>query len=190
MQALVREQLRRRLPPKATAMDIEQAALRLSREIFGPVIGQELTAEAKEVTTCGCCGQCGARVHLVDRARTRRLTGVLGESEYERPYLYCDHCRQGYVPADQVLGIGAGAWLPSLQQASTRLGIESSYERAASALAEAIYLPIPEEDVCHATETIGVVAEDEQQAWIAKAQAGQEQPGPAETDTLVVGVDG
>ena len=190
MRAVVRDELRRRLPASVTAADIEAESLRLAREVFGPLVGEELTARAASVPRSGRCGQCGHEVRLVAKARVRHLTGILGECEYARAYLHCDYCGQGYAPADQVLAVGPGAWLPSLLQAAARLGIEVSFAQAASAVAEAVHLPVPEEDVRRATEGIGAVAEKEQQLAVAKAERGEEQPGPAAAETLVVAVDG
>lgn len=190
VRARVRAELRRRLPATATAADVEAASLQLAREMFGPVIGEELTARAAEAPRDERCVQCGHKLRLVDAARARQLTGILGESRYTRAYLHCGHCRQGYVPADQLLGLGPGAWLPSLLEAAARLGIEVPFAQAASALAEAVHLPVPEEDVRRATEGIGAVAEAEQQAAIAKAERSEEQPGLAAADTLAVAVDG
>ena len=89
-----------------------------------------------------------------------------------------------------MLDIGPSAWLPSLQRGAARLGIETSFEQAATALADAVDLPIPEEDVRHATEAIGAVAEDEPQRRIDQVRQQRETPGPAESDTLVLAVDG
>ena len=190
VRARVRGELRRRLPGQATAAEVEGEALRLAREVFGPLIGEELTARAAEAPRGGCCVQCGHRVRLVAAARVRQLTGMLGESEYARPYLYCGRCGQGYAPADQLLAVGSGAWLPSLLEAAARLGIEVPFAQAAAALAEALQLPVPTEDVRRATEGIGAVAEAEQQVAVAKAEGGQDRPGPAAADTLAVAVDG
>ena len=71
-----------------------------------------------------------------------------------------------------------------------RLGIEASSGEAAAALAEAVDLPIPKEDVRHATEAIGAATEDEQQIWIRQVRDNRDTPGPAESDTLVLAVDG
>ena len=190
VRAAVRRELRRRLPGCATASQVEEESLRLAREVFGPVVGEELTARAAEAPRGGICGVCGQKVRLVASARERHLTGILGESVYVRPYLHCDRCGQGYAPADQLLAVGPGAWLPSLLQAAARLGVEVSFARAASAVADAVHLPVPEHDVRRTTEGIGAVAEAEQQAAVAKAERGEERPGPAVADTLAVAVDG
>ena len=190
VQGIIAREVQRRLPANPDAGDIERATLCVAREICGPVVGEQLTAQAAALATSGHCGLCGRRVRMVDRCRERHLTGVLGESTYSRRYFYCDQCKQGYVPADQVLGIGPSAWLPSLERASARLGIETCYQRAARALAEAVDLPIPEEDVRHTTEAIGTVAEGEHQARVAKTLEHRETPGPAESDTLIIAVDG
>ena len=191
MRAWAREELHRRLSPGATAADVEDVARKLSQELFGPVVGQELTRLAAEVPHRGLrCGVCGNALRVVDRRRRRQLTGVQGESVLERPYLHCSHCGVGYAPADQVLGVGAGAWMPSLTRAAARLGIEVSFETAAEALAEALGVPVPTEDVRRATEGIGAVAEAEEQAAVDRAKQCKEQPGEADSDTLVVAVDG
>lgn len=190
MRARAQAELHHRLPDGATAEEVERQALRLSREIFGPVIGAELTAQAAAVPRGGRCGRCGHKVRLVAAARVRHLTGMLGESPYARPYVHCGRCGWGCAPADQVLAVGSGAWLPSLLQAAARLGIEASFAQAAGALAEALQLPVPEDDVRRATEGIGAVAEAEQQAAVQKAERGAERPGPAAVDTLAVAVDG
>lgn len=191
MRAWAREELHRRLSPGATAADVEDVARKLSQELFGPVVGQELTRLAAEVPHRGLrCGVCGNALRVVDRRRRRQLTGVQGESVLERPYLHCSHCGVGYAPADQVLGVGAGAWMPSLTRAAARLGIEVPFETAAEALAEALGVPVPTEDVRRATEGIGAVAEAEEQAAVDRAKQCKEQPGEADSDTLVVAVDG
>ena len=93
---------------------------------------------------------------------------------------------EGYWPADQARGVGAGAWMPSLTEATARLGIEVPFETAA----EGLGVPVPTEDVRKATEGIGAVADAEEQAAVDRAKQCKEQPGEVDTDTLVVAVDG
>ncbi len=99
-------------------------------------------------------------------------------------------CVVGYTPADQVLGVGAGAWMPSLTEATARLGIEVPFETAAEALAEALGVPVPTKDARRATEGIGAVAEAEEQAAVDRVKQCKEQPGEETTEPLVVVVDG
>ena len=190
MRAAAQAELRRRLPGQATAGDLEREALRMAREVFGPALGDELTARAAEAPRAGRCAECGHRVRLVASGRVRHLTGMLGECCYGRAYLHCGHCGRGYAPGDQLLGIGPGAWLPSLQQAAARLGVEVSFGQAAAALTEAVHLPVPEEDIRRVTEGIGAVAEAEQQAAVQRVRRGEERPGRAVSETLVLAVDG
>ena len=76
----MRAELRWRLPGSATAAQVGTESLRLAREVFGPVVGEDLTAHAAEVPRGGRCGEYGQKVRLVASARERHLMGILGES--------------------------------------------------------------------------------------------------------------
>jgi hypothetical protein len=56
---------------------------------------------------------------------------MVGAIELERPYFYCQVCRAGTYPLDEVLGVGAGRMQPDVQQAAVDLATEVPYETAA-----------------------------------------------------------
>jgi hypothetical protein len=127
----------------------------------------------------------------VEAARARHLQGLVGEYTLRRPYWHCPPCQQGAAPLDALLGIGAGALSPGLCRVACRLGIEEAFAPAAAILDETLRVDVPTEAVRRITEGIGQVAEAEQQAAIALAQADQEPPPPeVAPGQLLVAVDG
>src|SRR5262245_46814998 len=53
-----------------------------------------------------------------------------GPVELERPYFYCQGCRAGSSPLDEVWGVGPGRMPPDVQQAAVDLATEVPYETA------------------------------------------------------------
>jgi hypothetical protein len=164
----------------------------LGRRVLGRVVEQTVAAvAATQPLSPPACPQCQAPMRLVDPARERHLQGLVGEYRLVRPYWHCAPCHQGAAPLDDLLGVGPGALSPGLGRVACRLGIEEAFAPAAEILYETLRVDVPDEAVRRMTEGIGQVAEAEQQASMAAAQAGEEPPpaavGPAQ---LLVAVDG
>jgi hypothetical protein len=171
---------------------IEQHLQDLSRRVLGRVVEQTVaTRAAAQPLDAPACPQCGAPLRLVDKERERHLQGLVGEYRLVRAYWHCAPCGQGHAPLDAALGIGPGALSPGLSRVACRLGIEEAFAPAAEILYETLRVHVPDEAVRRITEGIGRVAEAEQQAAMAAAQADHEPPppegGPAQ---LLVAVDG
>jgi hypothetical protein len=186
--------LRQAAPALLTAdLDgIEQQLQALSRRVLGRVVEQTVAARAAEQPLVPRpCAQCAGPLRLIDQARARHLQGLVGEYTVRRPYWHGARCHQGVAPLDEHLGLGAGALSPGLSRVACRLGIEAAFAPATDVLYETLRVDVPDEAVRRITEGIGQVAEAEQQAAIALAQAGAELP-PAERAPaqLVVAVDG
>jgi Uncharacterised protein family (UPF0236) len=60
----------------------------------------------------------------------RCVETMVGTVELERPYFYCQVCRVGRYPLDEVLGVRAGRMQPDVQQAAVDLATEVPYETA------------------------------------------------------------
>jgi hypothetical protein len=171
---------------------IEQQLQALSRAVLGPVVEQTVAAiAAAQPAEPPRCAQCQQPLRLVEAARARHLQGLVGEYTLRRPYWHCPPCQQGAAPLAALLGIGAGALSPGLCRVACRLGIEEAFAPAAEILDETLRVDVPTEAVRRITEGIGQVAEAEQQAAIALAQADQEPPPPeVAPGQLLVAVDG
>jgi hypothetical protein len=128
----------------------------------------------------------------VDPARARHIQGVVGDYTIRRAYDRCDTCHCGQAPLDARIGLGPGALSPALLRAVCRLSIEASFAAAMDAARETLGVSIPDETARRDTESIGAVAEADQQA--AMAAAGQGHPpavlAPIATGVLAVAVDG
>jgi hypothetical protein len=173
---------------------IEQGLQEVSRRVLGRVVEAVVaTIAAQSTGERPSCGTCQHPMRLVDRARSRALQGLVGEYRVQRAYFACDGCGHGVSPLDERLGIGRGALSPGLARVACRVGIEDGFGTAVDLLQETLRVDVPTESLRRVTEGMGAVAEAEQQAAIARAQAGQApaaDAGETSPAALVVEVDG
>jgi len=174
---------------------IERHVQGMARSILGPVVQAAVLSIAETSSAVHPrCPKCKEPMRPIDYHRSRNLVGLVGDYELARAYFFCDACRVGLVPLDEELGIGQGCLSPSLERVACFFGIDDSFRDAAVALHEALQIELHPEVTRRVTEGIGQVAEAEQQAAMALAEAGKD-PLPAEkvmagSSTLLVEVDG
>jgi hypothetical protein len=174
---------------------IEQCLQEIGRSVLGRVVEEVVAARAlAQADERPKCVGCEQPMRLVERGRRRQLQGLVGDYTLTRAYFFCDDCRQGAVPVDEQLGLGAGALSPGLERVACRLGISDSFAEAADVLHETLRVELVGEAIRRVTEGIGAVAEAEAQGAVVLAQAGKE-PLPkeeiqADGGSLVVEVDG
>ncbi len=165
----------------------------MGRQVLGQVVERVLAVRAaQEGMERTPCAHCGGAMRRVDQARERHIQGVVGDYTLRRAYDLCDACHCGQAPLDARLGLGPGALSPALLRVICRVGIEASFQEALDVAREALGVTVPAETARRATESIGAVAEADQQADMARARAGQRPPvtGPSEMGLLAVAVDG
>lgn len=76
------------------------------------------------------CEECGRTLKRQKQMHSRTVESRHGEVTVERPYFYCKHCRGGYFPFDQGLGIAPERKQYDLQRAAAELFSEVPHERA------------------------------------------------------------
>ncbi len=172
---------------------IERRLQAVGRQVLGPVVERVLAVRAAQEGQEGTpCGHCGGTMRRVDQARERRLYGVVGDYTLRRAYDLCDACHCGHAPLDARSGVGPGALSPALLRVVCRLGIAASFEEALDVVQETLGVSVPAETARRATESIGAVAEADQQAGMAAVREGQglAATAPSTTGLLAVAVDG
>jgi hypothetical protein len=177
----------------ADLAEIERRLQAVGRQVLGQVVERVVARRAAgDGQECSPCPHCGGPMRRVDLARERRIVGVVGDYTIRRAYDLCDACRCGQAPLDARIGLGPGALSPALLRAVCRLGIESSFEAATDAARDTLGVSVPAETARRATQSIGAVAEADQQADMAAARRGQTlaATAPLETQMLAVAVDG
>jgi ribosomal protein L34E len=152
---------------------VERCVQAISRQVMGRVVEQVIAARAASAAGPPACGQCGAAMRCVGRARPRRLQGLVGDDTLRRPYFVCSACHTGAAPLDAALGLDGGALSPGLSRVVGRLGLAHAFGEAADQVAETLGVTVPEEAVRRLTEGVGAVAEAEQQALVARARRGE-----------------
>ena len=83
------------------------------------------------VETEAACPGCG-RSLSARPARPRTVETLVGPLTLERPYFYCEGCRQGFYPLDLALGLSAHTKQYDIQQAASALAVEMPYREAAT----------------------------------------------------------
>jgi hypothetical protein len=138
------------------------------------------------------CPQCGKRAQAHEWRRRTVLT-VCGPVTWERPWIHCRHCHQGFSPADEVLGIaprrrvsaGLAAWV-------VELGAETSFRDGAGLLERLTGLKVSAETLRQHTEAVGTAVEAALQTAMAEVVRTRESaaaldPAPG---TLIIETDG
>jgi hypothetical protein len=102
-------------------------------------IGQQMIAGAANLVACSTppVTQCGqghpTGVHCL---RSKTITTMLGTVAVTRAYHYCRACRDGFYPADVVLGIDRKTTSIAVDKAVTAAGREIPFARAADLIGE------------------------------------------------------
>jgi hypothetical protein len=172
---------------------IERRLQRVGRIALGQAVERVVQDRAAhEGVERQACAHCGGTMRRVDPARARRLQGLVGDYTIRRAYDLCDTCHCGQAPLDARIGLGPGALSPALLRAVCRLSIEASFGAAMDAARETLGVSIPDETARRDTESIGAVAEADQQAAMAAARQGHPPAvlAPIATGVLAVAVDG
>lgn len=81
------------------------------------------------------CPECERRL-AARPGRGRTVETLIGPVRLERPYFYCAHCRQSWVPLDEQLALSQRRAQWDVQQRACTLALETSFERAAELLEE------------------------------------------------------
>lgn len=81
-----------------TLGDIDRLAIQTGRTIQEEILASLLENSGKsEGEAPVVCAECGGVMQRKGRRR-RRVVSEAGESEMERPYYYCQRCKQGSFP--------------------------------------------------------------------------------------------
>jgi hypothetical protein len=160
-----------------------QAVLRrVSGALLGTLAARRVAAQASERPACA---RCGGTLRLVETARPRFVQGLAGDVQVRRPYYHCAAGRQGCAPLDAAWGLGSGTLSPELMRVACRDGIEGAFAVGADLLFEHLGVRVDVEAVRRATETVGAVAEADQQDRTQWAVPPDQVP-----TTLLLALDG
>src|SRR6266851_5330916 len=182
---------------QANLAEHERGVLRIFRRVMGPVLGAVLeralgldqpSAQRQRAT----CPECGTR-RRPHQWRQRQPVSVCGDTPFQRPYYWCPTCERGWIPADEVLGLGPHQILSAeLQAWVAETGAELPFQQAAERLERLAGISLGIETVRTHTEQVGTALAERQRTAAATVAQTQEAAEPVETapELLVAEVDG
>lgn len=62
--------------------------------------------------------------------REKNIMSLLGKVHLQRAYYHCRHCRSGYVPLDQEVGLSASHLTPAAAEVTCLAGVQTSFAEA------------------------------------------------------------
>ena len=123
----------------------------------------------------------------------RCVETMVGAVELERPYFYCQVCRVGTYPLDEVLGVSAGRMQRDVQQAAVDLATEVPYETASALFGRLSGIPVSSERMHTFTHQVAEglrVVEVAPSREEIERRVGQVAAGRFRRPVLVLGIDG
>jgi hypothetical protein len=182
---------------QATLAQHEQGVLGIFRRVMGPALGAVLERalgldQPAAQRQRAACPECGTR-RRPHQWRKRQPVSVCGDTPFQRPYYWCAACERGWVPADEVLGLGAHQILSAeLQAWVAETGGELPFQQAAERLGRLAGIELGIETVRTHTEQVGTALVERQRAATATVAQTQEAAEPLDTapELLVAEVDG
>jgi hypothetical protein len=125
-----------------------------------------LSQEGPVATAVACT--CGGQARYHGQHRRSVLTAV-GETEFERAYYYCSHCRQGQCPRDGELDVVDTSYSPGVRRMMAVVGSETSFDRGRTQMELLAGLTVTRKAVERHSEAIGGEIAAREQAQIQRA---------------------
>lgn len=162
---------------------MEQAAIALIQKKFGYLLGQEYCQ----------CPHCQRRIKAKDKKMKREVQIAIGSVTLYRPYFYCHHCRFGFFPLDEALGICERKIQPDVQELEAWLAAEMPYETASEALQRCAGIEVSNR---HIHDVANEIVEDCQVLDVCpdrgeiEGQIARISEGKFRRPVLMIGIDG
>ena len=150
---------------------LEEQVLRSLKELGGALLVglAQLLVPSDPPPTHPCPGGASA---CFERLRPATCRTLLGPRTLRRPYYLCSACHHGFAPLDQQLGWCAGRRSAALDELLALLGAtQDSFTEAASVLARLSLVELAPNTVRAATEELGQVLAEAEQAQIEALQS-------------------
>ena len=170
---------------QANLTEHERGVLRIFRRVMGPVLGAVLeralgldqpSAQRQRAT----CPECGSR-RRPHQWRQRQPVSVCGDTPFQRPYYWCPTCERGWIPADEVLGLGPHQILSAeLQAWVAETGADLPFQQATERLERLAGISLGVETVRTHTERVGSALAERQRTAAATVAQTQEAAEPVE----------
>ena len=156
---------------------VKQTALRVAAK----AVAHRLNADHSDHQGAHQPCACGAQARYAGR-RTKTFTTALGKMELERAWYHCSHCRTGFSPRDNALGLEGASLSPTALRMTGLSAARVSFAEASNLLCELACLDIDPKQVERSAKTLGqAIAKDEHQVL---------EPEPPQAPTLYLGLDG
>jgi hypothetical protein len=131
--ARYRKLLEQRLPTGPLRIDeieqtVEEISQEMERELTRRILEEQERSRDAEAA-CSCKALARAR-----GMRQRRLITSHGEQILLRRYYYCERCRRGFAPLDEVLGLDGGSTTPLVRQWIAEVAAKLAFEEASALL--------------------------------------------------------
>jgi len=144
---------------------------RASQACFSRVLAACIESRRAQAERNVQCPHCGGRARNKGPQK-RQLVTPVGRMTWTRRYFYCEHCRRGWFPLDDVWGIGAGQFSVDHQAGMALLGANLSFEKAAQVFALLTGEAVSDREVARTTEECGADVEarrqEEQRHWLER----------------------
>lgn len=166
-----------------TLADLEQAVLQALKTVGNGLLaglcGLYVPKYVEPTTACGC-----GEAAVYQRLREGETQTVLGEVKLKRPYYLCSTCHQGRCPLDAALGFCAGGMSAGLQEVLALLGVQFPFEEAVQMLAQLTLVQVSPNTCRKASEEVGRLLLEQEQAAVAAAWDGQHPSLPPVSEAI------
>ena len=142
--------------------EIEQGMRQILQAVGRQALGQILEKSDTVQPSIRC--QCQHKANYRCRREGMVIT-VFGRVGYKRSYYICDHCKSGEKPLDTAFKIKPGEMSPGLKPLLALLGIQTSFDEAASLAKRLLLLEISDNSIRKAVQWVGQKQEAVEEKW-------------------------
>jgi hypothetical protein len=134
------------------------------RQVYEKVLEKADQAHGKAISC-----PCGRQAQRISRRDAKLLT-VFGWITYRRSYYGCSHCGEKALPLDQAWQIHPGEASPVMNKLLAIAGVEVSFDRARSHLAEFLMVDVSDNTIRKYTQEMGEKQAAIEADWIKESQ--------------------
>jgi hypothetical protein len=151
----------------------------LGNELLTGLCGLYVPRYPAAAVACACGGEAHYQRQRIGQSKT--LVGVV---QVRRPYYLCATCHQGCSPLDEALGFCAGGMSAGLQAVMALLGVQFPFEEAAGMLEKLTLVQVSPNACRKATETLGALVTEQEQAAVQTAWATLSMAQPDRSEAI------